>query len=140
MKPLKNAKQERAFICLVGYYHKFIKNFVWIAKCITTLTHHGAKFAWTSGHHVTFNTLKSALIEAPILHYLHPSKCYKVYTNTSNDACGAQLPQENNGQELPVEFLTHTFTDTQQKWSSTEQEAYGIYYAVTKWELLSTGI
>ena len=25
------------------------------------------------------------------------------------------------------------FTDTQQKWSTAEQEAYGIYYAVTKW-------
>ena len=23
--------------------------------------------------------------------------------------------------------------DTQRKWSTTEQEAYGVYYAVTKW-------
>ena len=27
----------------------------------------------------------------------------------------------------------HTFMDTQCKWSTTEQEAYGIYYVVTKW-------
>ena len=25
------------------------------------------------------------------------------------------------------------FTDTQQKWNTTEQEVYGLFYAVTKW-------
>ena len=60
-------------------------------------------------------------------------KHYIVYTDGSDDACGAQLSQEYDGQENPVAFLSHTFTDTQWKWSTTEQEAYGIYYAVTKW-------
>ena len=127
----KNAKQVRAFLCLVGYYHKFIKNFAWIAKPLTAPTCHDAKFAWTSGNHAAFNTLKSALIEAPILHYPDPSKCYTVYRDTLDDACGAQLSQEHNGQGLPVAFLSHTFTDTQWKRSTTEQEAYGIHCAVT---------
>ena len=55
-----------------------------------------------------------------------------MYTNASDDACGAQLSQEHDGQELQVAFLSHTFTDTQWKWSTTEQEAYGIYFPVTK--------
>ena len=95
------------------------------------------KFTWTSSHLTAFNTLKSALLEAPILHY--PSKCYIVYTDASDDACGVQLSQEHDGQELPVAFLSHMFTDTQQKWSTTEQEAYGIYYAVTKWNYYLQG-
>ena len=70
--PLKNAKQVKAFLGPVGYYHKFIKNFAQIAKPLTTLTHHDAKFVWTSGHHTAVNTLKSALIEAPILYYPDP--------------------------------------------------------------------
>ena len=52
--------------------------------------------------------------------------------DTSDDASGAQFSQEHDGQELQVAFLSHTFTDTQQKWSTTKQEAYDIYYAVTK--------
>ena len=32
LKPLKNAKQVKAFLGLVGYYCKFIKTFAWIAK------------------------------------------------------------------------------------------------------------
>ena len=61
MKPPRNAKQVRAFLGLVGYYCKFIKKFAWIAKLLTALTCHDAKFAWTSGHHTAFNTLKSTL-------------------------------------------------------------------------------
>ena len=51
--------------------------------------------------------------------------------NASDDACGAQLSQEHNGTEFPIAFLFHTFTETQEKWSTTKQEAYGVYYAVT---------
>ena len=88
---------------------------------------------------MAFNTLKSTLLELPILHYPDSSKCYIVYTDALNDACGAELSQEHDGQELPVEFLSHTFTDTQWKWSTTEQEAYGIFYAVTKWDYYLQG-
>ena len=62
-----------------------------------------------------------------------------MYTDASDDTCGAQVSQEHDGQELPAAFLSHTFTDTQWKWSTTEQEAYGIYYAVTKWNYYLQG-
>ena len=65
--------------------------------------------------------------------YPDPLKCHIVYTDASDYACGAQLSQEHNGKELSVGFPSHTFADTQQKWSTMEQEAYGVYYAVTKW-------
>ena len=94
------------------------------------------KFVWTSSHLTAFNTLKSVLLEASILHYPDPSV---VYVYASDDACGAQLSQEHDGQELPVAFLSYTFTDTQQKRSTMGQEAYGIYYVVTKWNYYLQG-
>ena len=103
------------------------------SKTLTALTHHDVKFAYTSGHHTVFKTLIGDWLEVPILHYPDPSKCHIVYTDDSDNACGAQLSQEHYGQELPVAFLSYTFIDTQWKWSTTEQEAYGIYYDVTKW-------
>ena len=30
--------------------------------------------------------------------------------------------------------------DTQRKWSTTEQEAYAVYYAVTKWNYYLQGV
>ena len=41
--------------------------------------------------------------------------------------------------EFPIAFLLHTFTETQRKWSTTEQVAYGIYYNITKWNYYLQG-
>ena len=43
-----------------------------------------------------------------------------------------QPQQEHDGMEFSIAFLLQTFTETQWKWSTTEQEAYDIYYAITK--------
>ena len=41
--------------------------------------------------------------------------------------------------EFPIAFPWHTFTDMQRKWSTTKQEVYGVYYAVTKWNYYLQG-
>ena len=59
--------------------------------------------------------------------------------DTSDDACRAQLSQMHDKAEFPVAFLSHTFTDTQRRWSTPEQEAYGIYFAIKKWNYYLQG-
>ena len=139
MHPPVNPKQVHAFLGLVGYYRKFIKNFVKIAKPLTMLTRMDIKFEWKETHHCTFMKLKDAIIQAPILRYLDTTKPYIVYTDASNNACGAQLSQMHNEAEFPVAFLSHTFTDIQRRWSTPEQEAYGIYFAIKKWNYYLQG-
>ena len=82
--------------------------------------------------HETFLKLKESIIQAPILCYPNPNKRYIVYTDILDDACGAQLSQEHDDSEFTIAFLSHTFSKTQRKWSATEQEAYGVYYTITK--------
>ena len=67
MHPPKMPKQVHAFLGLVEYYRKFIKNFAQIAKPLTFLTHQQVKFNWTPAHHNAFLTLKESIIQAPIL-------------------------------------------------------------------------
>ena len=133
MHPPETAKQVHAFLELVEYYRKFMDEFTKIAKPLTLLTHHKAKFEWTLTHHIAFMMLKEAIIQAPILHYPDPAKKYIVYTHVSDNACGIQLSQEHDGTKFAIAFLSHTFTETQRKWGIPEQEAYGVYYAITKW-------
>ena len=132
MKLPTTPKQVRAFFGLVGYYRKFIKGFAKKAKPLTMLTRQQVKFDWTPTHQATFLQLKEAKVQGPILHYPNPTKKYIVYTDASDDTCGAQLSQEHNGTEFQVAFLSHTFTQTQCKWGTTEQEAFGVYYTITK--------
>ena len=51
-----------------------------------------------------------------------------------------QLSQEHDGAGFPIAFLSHTFTETQRKWSTTKQEAHGVYYAITKWNYYLQGM
>ena len=121
MNPPTTPKQVRAFGGLAK-----------IAKPLTLRTRQQVEFNWTPEHQAAFTHLKDAIVQAPILCYPKTNKTYIVYTDASDDACGAQLSQEHDGTEFPVAFLSHTFSETQCKWSTTEQEAFGVYYAITK--------
>ena len=67
------------------------------------------------------------------------NKPYIMYTDASDNTSGAQLSQTHEGAKFPVAFLSHTFTDTQGRWSTPKQEAYGIYFAVKKWNYYLQG-
>ena len=95
MNPPITPKQVRAFLGLVGYHRKFIKGFTKIAKPLTLLTRQHVKFDWTLEHQEAFIHLKEAIVQTPILHYPNPNKTYIVYTDASDDACGAQLSRWN---------------------------------------------
>ena len=119
---------------------KILNGFAKIAKSLTLRTCQQVKFDWTSVHHTTFLSLKEPIIQAPVLHYPDPNKKYIVYTDASDDACGVQLSQEHDGMEFPIDFVSHTFTETQRKWSTTDQEAYIVYYAITRWNYYLQGM
>ena len=97
------------------------------------------KFNWTPEHQAAFIHLKDAIVQAPILHYPNPNKTYIVYTDASDDACGAQLSQEHDGTEFPVAFLSHTFSETQCKWSTTKQRSLWSLLCDNQMELLPPG-
>ena len=105
-------KQVHAFLRLVGYYRKFIKDFAKIAKLLTLLTRQQVKFEWTPAHQEAFMKLKDSIIQALILQYPNPSKRYKVYSDASDDACKAQLTQEHDSTKFPIAFLSNTFLET----------------------------
>ena len=139
MQPPTIPKQVRVFLGLVRYYKKFIKGFAKIAMPLTMLMPQQVKFEWTSVTTPLFLHLKEAIVQVPILRSQTLIKKYIVYTDASDDACRAQLSQEHDGMEFPITFPSHTFTKTQRKWSTTEQEAYGIYYAITEWNYCLQG-
>ena len=89
MHPPTTPKQVHAFLSLVGYYRKFIKNVMKIAQPLTLLTCQQVKFNWTPTHHETFLHLKKSITQAPILQYPDPNRRYIVYTDASDDTCRA---------------------------------------------------
>ena len=60
-------KAVRQFVGFVGYYQRFVKDFVELAALLVALTRKGAPFVWTDRQHTAFEALKACLISAPIL-------------------------------------------------------------------------
>ena len=84
--------------------HEIHKKLHQIAKPLTILTRQRVKFDWTPSHYTAFLTLKEAIIQAPNLHYPNPNKRYIIYTDESDDACGAQTFTRTQWHGIPNSF------------------------------------
>ncbi len=62
-----------------------------------------------------------------------------IRTDASDVGVGAVLLNIIDGKEIPIMYLSKTFTEAATRWNTTEQEAYGIWYALTKWAHLILG-
>jgi hypothetical protein len=73
----------RSFLGLAGYYRCFVPNFSSIAKPLTRLLEKGVLFVWSIDCEVSYQTLKSKLVDAPILALPKSGKRFTVYTDAS---------------------------------------------------------
>ena len=96
----RNIKDVRSFLCLAGYYCKFIPSFSSIAAPLLHLMQKAASFMWTDACELAFQRLKQLLCSAPILAYLDFGKDFVLQTDTSDYGVGAVLLQlDDSGHE-----------------------------------------
>ncbi|GJX12710.1 putative reverse transcriptase domain-containing protein, partial [Tanacetum coccineum] len=89
----KTPTEIRQFLGLAGYYRRFIKGFLKIAKSMTKLTQKGVKFDWGDKQEAAFQLLKQKLCSAPILALPEGSEDFVVYCDASHKGLGAVLMQ-----------------------------------------------
>ncbi|GKC16148.1 putative reverse transcriptase domain-containing protein, partial [Tanacetum coccineum] len=83
----------RQFLGLAGYYRRFIKDFLKIAKSLTELTQKNKKYIWGENQESAFQLLKQKLCEAPILALPEGKDYFVVYCDASHQGLGAVLMQ-----------------------------------------------
>ncbi|GKC93706.1 putative reverse transcriptase domain-containing protein [Tanacetum coccineum] len=93
----KNLTEIRQFLGLVGYYRRFIKGFLKIAKPVTKLTQKSMMFEWGEKEDVAFQLLKQKLCSVPILALPEGSENFVVYCDASHKGLGAILMQKEKG-------------------------------------------
>lgn len=126
----KNKDDVRRFVAFANYYRRFIRNFAGIAHFLTKLTRKRVNFKWTAESEAAFQTLKNHLIEPPILTYPDFSKPFIITVDSSDFAAGGVLSQEVDGHDLPISFISKTYTSGEKNKSIVEKELLAIYFAI----------
>jgi hypothetical protein len=91
-------------------------------------------FVWTSEHDKTFSTLKTSLVQAPVLALPNFDKPFALETDASDLAIGAVLMQERHSQA----FLSKALGPKSKGLSSYEKEYMAILIVVQQWHLSPT--
>jgi hypothetical protein len=121
-------KDLRSFLGLAGYYRKFVKNFGVISRPLTDLLKQHTVFVWTTDHGVAFQTLKTTLVQAPILALPDFAKPFHIGTDASDIGVGAMLMQDHH----PLAFVSKSL-GPRLRGLSTYEKYVAILLAVEQW-------
>ncbi|KAF5817053.1 putative nucleotidyltransferase, Ribonuclease H [Helianthus annuus] len=121
-------KQLRGFLGLTGYYRRFISSYGSLAKPLTQLLQKDA-FKWSPEAQQAFESLKTALCNAPVLALPDWSQEFVVETDASSQGLGAVLMQRNH----PIAFVSKPLSARQCSLSVYEKELLAILLAVKHW-------
>jgi transposase InsO family protein len=97
-----NQKQLRSFLGIVNFYRRFLTSFSQTCFPLTQLLRKDAKWHWSSECDQAFNTLRTALMTAPILALPDFSKQFVLSTDASSTALAYVLQQEDSQHRLRV--------------------------------------
>jgi hypothetical protein len=124
-----SVKELRSFLGLAGYYRRFVRHFGIISKPLTNLLKKHALFIWTSDHDIAFQTLKTALYQAPVLALPNFAKPFSIETDASEAGVGAVLMQDGH----PLAFFSKALGAKSRGLSTYEKEFMAILLAVQLW-------
>lgn len=128
-----NTSQLRSFMGCANYFRRFIPNYAVLAKPLTKLCSDKVPFTWGPEQEISFNALKDAAVNSDILYFPQSNMILIVRTDASILGVGGMLLHiDNSGKELPIAYAGKAFNTTEQKWSTYEQEAFGVFYCISQ--------
>ncbi|CAI4220936.1 unnamed protein product, partial [Auanema sp. JU1783] len=139
-RPL-NRTGVRAFMGVVNYFRRFIKDAAQIATPLYDLTKKDQEWKWEQKEETAFQTLKDTLCEAPVLHPPIHGRPYTIESDGSLIAIGAVLLQspEEGEPEHPIAFISRKLNKTERRYPAIEVEALALTFAVSEFRTYILG-
>ncbi|KAK3005238.1 hypothetical protein RJ639_016158 [Escallonia herrerae] len=134
--PMK-VSELRSFLGLANYYRQFIKGYSAKAAPLMDLLKKGKVWEWSKRCQTSFEGLKEAVTEEPVLALPDHTKVFEVQKDASNFSIGGVLMQEGH----PIAFKSHKLNDTERKYTVQENEMTTVVHYLCTWRhyLLGSG-
>lgn len=119
------------FLCLTGYYRRFIRDCGRLAAPLTTLLNKEGHnhFQWPAAANTVFQELKTALTTAPLLQKPDFSQEFVVERDASGRGLGAVLMQNKQ----PIAYFSKSLSGKLLSKSAYEKELMPLVLPVQHW-------
>lgn len=133
MRRPTNRDEVRAFVGLINYYGRFLRNLSDTLYPINNLLKKDTPFEWSKLCQDAFDSVRNEMQSDSFLVHFNPRLPLVLATDASPYGVGAVLSHVYpDGQERPIQYASQTLSTVQQKYSQVDREAYAIIFGVRK--------
>ena len=129
-----SVKELRSFLGLATYYRRFVKGFADVAKPLHHLTGKQVPFVWTTQCQTAFDTLRTALVSAPILalpQFETHSAPFILDTDASDVGIGGVLSQaDEHGFERVIAYGSRCLSKPERNYCATRREMLALVHFI----------
>ncbi|GKT15077.1 hypothetical protein ADUPG1_004074, partial [Aduncisulcus paluster] len=138
-KVLKTKKDLRSFIGSVTYLKEYIPYYAEILKPLTMMLPSKAKFVWSKEAETAAKQVVEVLELNTRLEHVREDKDLHLFTDASDVGIGGALLQFDRDdkdfeRQGVITFMSKTLTSQEAGHTTTEKEAYAIFYCISKAE------
>jgi hypothetical protein len=121
----------QSFFGKINFVRKFTLNFVETIKPLQKIVCKDVEFKWDDEQKNSFNNIKTAISQDPVLQSPEFSKYCFLYTFTSDQSLVAVLTQkDDDNNEAPVSFMSTNLQGAELNYHAIDKQAYVIYKEV----------
>ena len=118
----KDIKGIHSFLGHAGFYRRFIKDFSKISRPLTNLFAKRRSICFYDDCLEAFETLKKALISAPIVQPLDWNLPFEIMCDASDYAVGVVLGQRVDKKLNVIQYASKTLDNARRNYATTEKE------------------
>jgi hypothetical protein len=132
-RKLKNVREVRQILGLLGYQRPFIRGFAHIAKPLHDLTKKDVPFLWTEECRKALDQLIDQVTSDPVLRHPNPNQQYELYVDASTYALGAVLAQrDEDDKQHAVAYLSRALRAPERNYTIADKEFLAIIEALKR--------
>ena len=129
----ENKTQLRAFLGLLNYYHKFLRNVAHEIQPLHQLLQKDKPFIWSAHCQQAFLKAKQMITSEEVLMRYNPNLPLRLACDASPYGIGGVLSHlTENNEERPIGYISRTLTPAEKNYSQIDKEALAIVWSVKK--------